>query len=161
MAYYQDFSKYDIFPAWDMLVAVGWISPLHSFSTGAVASDVVSKLSELLVDPIQPRFHLFMLGRHHCLYCPETIPVAKAEVVNGVKLSIGRNNLFVPAAGKRVFVAPSMIIHYIIAHNYCPPQEFLEAVLSCPPMRSTRYYQEMRTRGATIWSWWTFLRHTH
>jgi hypothetical protein len=36
---------------------------------------------------------------------------------------------------------PSLAAHYILAHGYAPPQEFCDAVLRCPPMRSPAYFQ--------------------
>jgi hypothetical protein len=38
-----------------------------------------------------------------------------------------------------LFVAPELIIHYINAHHYRPPEIFCEAVLGCAPMRSQDY----------------------
>src|SRR5262249_45854294 len=35
-----------------------------------------------------------------------------------------------------VFIAPSLIAHYVAAHNYRPPQQFIEAVSNSDPDRS-------------------------
>lgn len=56
---------------------------------------------------------------------------------------MGIGNLFVPAADT-IFVAPSLIVHYIDAHEYCPPQPFKDAVLGCPKMRSMKYLKAIR-----------------
>lgn len=40
-----------------------------------------------------------------------------------------QQEIWLPSAdGAKVFVAPSIILHYINDHNYLPPQEFLDAV---------------------------------
>jgi hypothetical protein len=31
------------------------------------------------------------------------------------------------------------------SHGYVPPEEFIEAVLDCPPMRSTEYLQALKS----------------
>jgi hypothetical protein len=49
-----------------------------------------------------------------------------------------QENLFVPGTGV-VFVAPGGIVHYVEAHSYLPPQEFVEAVLRCPDLSSEEY----------------------
>ena len=55
----------------------------------------------------------------------------------------GTFNLFVPALA-RVYVAPSLVSHYIDAHGYLPPPAFLDAVQQCPPMRSDAYRAGLR-----------------
>ncbi len=58
-------------------------------------------------------------------------------------LSMGQLNLFIPGEGC-VYVAPSLIAHYIRSHRYAPPAEFVEAVLECPEMHSEEYLQARR-----------------
>ena len=50
---------------------------------------------------------------------------------DGLVVRFGANNLFVPGEGL-IYVAPSMIAHYIDAHAYDPPAVFWEAVMKCP-----------------------------
>jgi hypothetical protein len=35
-------------------------------------------------------------------------------------------------ANGRAYAGPTMILHYIVAHEYQPPQEFIQAVMSSP-----------------------------
>jgi len=51
---------------------------------------------------------------------------------------MGNRNLFVPGAGF-LYITPSLVLHYIDAHQYAPPEEFVKAVLECPPTRSQDY----------------------
>ncbi|MCZ7685110.1 MAG: hypothetical protein M5U28_42600 [Sandaracinaceae bacterium] len=59
---------------------------------------------------------------------------------------MGHANLFVPAADM-VFVAPSLVAHYVDAHRYAPPVEFLDAVRRCPPMSSMDYKRALLAAG--------------
>ncbi len=42
-----------------------------------------------------------------------------------------------------VYVAPELIVHYIEAHGYRPPDEFIQAVLRCPPQDSPAFHKRM------------------
>lgn len=67
-------------------------------------------------------------------------------------IHFGANNLFVPGEGV-VYVAPSMIAHYIDAHAYEPPAVFWEAVMKCPEMWSDAYGQALILNGPTNEKW--------
>ena len=47
-------------------------------------------------------------------------------------------SLWVPGNGI-VYVAPTGIPHYVAAHWYLPPTEFIEAVMRCPEYGSTAF----------------------
>jgi hypothetical protein len=107
----------------DRIVAIGWLERGHDYPVGEVPSDVYSKLAALLVDPWQIAV---AAGPHPCdlcMYSPE---------------KRGTNNVFVPGNG-RVYVAPELILHYMNAHRYRPPDEFCRSVMACPQMRSSEY----------------------
>jgi hypothetical protein len=71
---------------------------------------------------------------------------------NGLVVRFGAANLFVPADGC-IYVAPSMIAHYIDEHGYDPPSCFWEAVLNCPEMRTPGFRQAMIANGPSSESW--------
>jgi hypothetical protein len=104
------------------LLAVGWLAQGKSFPIGSTEPAAYSKLKELLNDPWQP---MVSCGVHDCELCQFDPPS-------------GHVNLFVPN-GAAIFVCPSLIIHYIAAHHYQPPSEFLAAVIACPDTRSIEY----------------------
>jgi len=110
----------------DCLVAVGWLGRDKSFSTGPVDGRVYSTLIEMLKNPWQP---VFVMGFHNCDLC----------LYDGTP---GHKNLFIPN-GRSAFVAPELIVHYMNAHGYRPPEEFCNAVLACPPMKSMDYLRAM------------------
>lgn len=143
MAYYPDFARCDYFGKWeDALVAIGWHEAGRPFVTGHVDKVFFDALAHLLVEPWQPAA---VAGRQPCGMCRFTGGPSQMHV-NGEVISLGGNSLFVPG-GDKIFVAPSLIAHYVDAHGYQPPAEFQRAVLSCPAMRSVEYLKSMRSRG--------------
>ena len=132
--------------------AVGWLDPVHEFSTGTVSIGFFERLVALLKSPWQPAA---AAGRHRCAFCkftggPSSISYAGDTIV------LGSSVLVVPSANA-LFVAPSMIAHYVDAHGYSPPQAFMEAVLNCPEMRSIPYLRLLRAHGVSAKPTWTGL----
>ncbi len=118
------------------IVAVGWLERRHAFPTGfgVIAVEVFAKLAALLTDPWQPAVAAGWHACDLCLYKPE---------------AMGAKNVFVPGDGK-VFVAPELILHYMNAHRYTPPDEFCRAVVACPPMRSQPYRKALLAAGGGV-----------
>jgi hypothetical protein len=61
----------------------------------------------------------------------------------------GYGEFAVPGDGV-MYVAPYLISHYVEAHGYCPPSEFIEAVVRCPPFESAEYSEAVRFAWATV-----------
>jgi len=146
MAHYPDLSacRYFSIDNEDKLIAVGWLDPDFEFTRGDVDPDVVAALCSFCVNPWEPAA---LMGCHDCGYCRFTTGMRTFTYNHTVML--GSSNLFIPADGF-LFVAPSLILHYIDAHGYAPPREFCEAVVKCPPMRSMDYLKAIlkhRPRG--------------
>lgn len=143
MSYYADLSPCDYFgPSDTALLAVGWLDSQHSFQKGRVDRAFFDALSRLLENPWQP---FATAGRHGCELC--TFTGGPAEIrVGEVTIAVGAANVFVPS-DDGVFVAPSLIVHYIDAHEYVPPDAFQRAVIACPPMRSIDYLKALRSHG--------------
>lgn len=135
--YLADLSSYQHLPT---LRSIGWLEPEHEYTRGAVAASDLRRLCELAVDPWMPAV---AGGFHYCGFCG----FAGEFEYQGLKLSgLGWSNLYVPD-GERIYDAPSMIVHYIDAHGYAPPEEFLEAVRKCPEMNSPEYEQLILASG--------------
>ena len=144
MTYYKDLDACDYFPGQQQprLLAIGWLDPGHPYSRGPIPSELFESLAQLAVHPWQP---VVAAGLHSCPFCvftggPTSIRVADASV------QLGMNNIFVPAADA-VYVTPSLVLHYIDAHEYAPPEEFRRAVEACPPMRSMDYLRAIQKHG--------------
>lgn len=48
----------------------------------------------------------------------------------GQKKLLGMSEIWLPSSSGVIYAAPSLIYHYMEAHRYLPPQEFLDAVIA-------------------------------
>ena len=51
----------------------------------------------------------------------------------------------------KVYAAPNMIYHYVTAHHYKPPDEFVRALRSCPCPPSDQYLVRMAMAGFPLY----------
>lgn len=144
MTYFADLSRCAYFdrhvdPELE-LIAVGWLSS-GPYSQGPVAPELVSHLFDLLDtvwDPVQFR------GLHDCERCSRNVHGMRDA---GRSVSVGQTNLFVPTLDSDgLFVAPSLILHYIVDHGYCPPETFQAALMACPRTDSVEYFRRIGAR---------------
>jgi hypothetical protein len=146
MATFNDLTPLTYLGRWeDRLLAVGWLGAGHEYTTGTVSEAFFAALVRLLADPWQP---VVATGRAVCGFCrfsggPSQLSYAGSMVPLGVA------NLYV-AGDDKVLVAPSLVAHYIDAHEYKPPTVFQEAVLASAPMKSISYLRDMKARGLPI-----------
>jgi hypothetical protein len=128
------------------LLAVGWLEPGYDYQQGEVGEEFARKLVDLLVNPWQPAM---AMGRHPCGFCRLSGGPASfrfGNLASSSEVRMGVSNLWLPAEGF-LFVAPSLILHYMDAHGYSPPDEFQAAVIACPPMRSMDYLKALLKNG--------------
>ena len=135
LTHFEDLAACDYFgeDAAHALRAVGWLGVDQHFPTGPTEATAFAKLKDLLRDPWQPTVRC---GVHHCELCQYDPPSGQA-------------NLFVPN-GTMIFVCPELIVHYIAAHHYRPPEEFLDAVLACPETRTMQYKKLLLESGGRV-----------
>jgi hypothetical protein len=50
--------------------------------------------------------------------------------MGGVQLSLGSAEIRVRSGAGELLAAPDLILHYVTAHGYGPPEEFVMAVLT-------------------------------
>ncbi len=115
------------------LVAVGWLERGKPYTIGNVDRAIHDALVEMRKHPL-PR--MTFRGYHHCALCPYA---GEAK---------GCVNLLLPGDGV-LYVCPELIVHYMNAHGYAPPEVFCRAVLACPPMRSMQYLKAIASRGGS------------
>jgi len=84
---------------------VGWLDGGASFETGDVPSNVLALVSKVAETPIA-----IMRGQHYCHLCQAP----------------GTGELWFQGVQGPVYTAPTLLSHYMRAHRYCPPEEFLE-----------------------------------
>lgn len=104
------------------LIAVGWLARGEAFSRGPVSDAFVDSLISLLEDPWQPSV---TAGAHRCEFC--RISGGPVQLLRaGRSIHLGALNLYAPDEGK-IYVSPSLIAHYIDAHEYAPPDIYQAA----------------------------------
>jgi hypothetical protein len=132
LTYFADLTECDYFGAEHAhaLLAIGWLTDDMDFPTGPTDSKVFAKLKSLLNDPWQP---MVFGGIHDCELCQYDPAHSHA-------------NLFVPNKSI-IFVCPELILHYIAAHHYRPPDEFITAVADCPDTRTMQYKKMLLESG--------------
>jgi hypothetical protein len=118
-----DLSTCAYFATNDNLRAVGWLEAGHPYQQGPVREDFLTRLKQHVATAYQP---LLFLGFHNCSLCPPG------------QRKTGLLNLLIPT-GQLLYVTPGMVVHYIEDHGYRPPQEFIEAVMACPPQEAAAY----------------------
>lgn len=125
MATYEDLTEYSYHESDRLMLNVGWLGADSNFRSSGPDPTLVRALL-LLADDQQN----IMRGVHSCELCDEESPIRiEAPVARGW-VSLGMGELHVRASSGAVYAAPSLIVHYVIAHQYQPPAEFRDAVLA-------------------------------
>jgi hypothetical protein len=134
VAYYEDLSPYGYFtetiPPGIDAVSVGWLDPTHAYPAADPAPQFADRLFALARD------HLSTITSrwHGCRLCPRrlfgggrTYPVRVTR--NGREILVGHGEIRVQTGLGQWLIAPDLIVHYVVAHHYAPPEPFVEAVL--------------------------------
>jgi hypothetical protein len=107
--------------------SIGWIDAPHDFARGPTPSWFADALLDIIAGP---RINT-MSGFHKCTFCPGPDPTVdmmiEVDHPSGPVL-LGHTEIRIPARTGSMFAAPSLIWHYITAHHYQPPDEFIDAV---------------------------------
>jgi hypothetical protein len=143
MAYYPDLSPYEYIPGYDVPgmpnLNVGWLDGSRPYPKGKTSHVFREALLEFCFRGnvvVQTR------GLHPCTLgkCPNPLP----------PMQRGENAAYLGSAEIRVigqgvvYAAPTLIYHYVVAHNYKPPDEFIQAVLTSPRPGSAEYLAVIR-----------------
>lgn len=112
------------------VLAVGWLEKGNPYAKGNAPEAFVEKLHRLCSEPVNR-----MRGLHWCEFCD----ARRIE---------GNGEIQVIDSRERVFQAPQLIGHYVTAHRYLPPAEFIAAVLEAEelgPQPDSELNQAMKT----------------
>lgn len=125
MTVYRDLTKYShmVEPyEFDNVLNVGWIDPRGSFPIGVVSAPI----KEALLNIAFGRFAAKPVVEPN--RAPPVCPACGGAVrIEREGRILTDSELWIPAEGK-TYASPILVIHYIEAHNYLPPQEFLDAI---------------------------------
>jgi hypothetical protein len=100
---------------------VGWLDKETSFPQGQVSSGTLETILKLCFWPAN-----VFRGCHFCNLCHYDEPPLIEWL--GKKMRLGGAEIWVPGKSQIVYAAPNLIYHYILAHSYLPPGEFISAV---------------------------------
>ncbi|MGI5425560.1 hypothetical protein [Streptomyces sp. CA-179760] len=131
MAFFDDLSPYEYLPATVpgnvQALNVGWLDERHPYATGAVSVGFLDALSLLARDAGQVRTR----GWHDC-----PISHVGGEVAYPVAYDMSDGEVYLGGAEIRVvsktgewLIAPDLVLHYVAAHSYSPPIDFVDAVM--------------------------------
>jgi hypothetical protein len=89
-------------------VNIGWLDPAHPISPSEPPNELIWALHKLVQHPVR-----IIPGLHVCEFCGDAAGTGEIEVV----------------ARDVIYVAPTLIAHYVFEHGYRPPVEFEVAAL--------------------------------
>jgi len=113
MAFFADLTGYAYGLDEPDVLNIGWLGKPHEFTIGPTSTAFRIALEELCDNPI-----LLHRGVHRCDFCK---PANRAT---------GNGQIRLEHQDGQVFAAPTMVYHYVTAHDYKPPDTFIEAVLN-------------------------------
>lgn len=115
------------------ILNIGWLSKEHAYPRGAVPESISQRLAELIKTPVN-----LYRGSHLCEFCPAPPTLMSPggiKMINPPPETWGNGEIRLRAAGtSRIYVAPVLIHHYIVAHGYLPPEEFIETIRTGTPV---------------------------
>jgi hypothetical protein len=141
---------------------VGWLDQSMPFTKGIVPEFLLDRLNEWFrVGRLNQ-----MRGIYQCNFCDVTIwpfppldgqkwklpPLDDNPSINigGKKIFLGNWELWVPSRDGSIFASPALIIHYILVHGYCPPQEFITAAMNDKAMDGWNAEAEFEKREKLV-----------
>src|SRR5262249_44600355 len=115
MTYFEDLTPYTYFhPEEEQpgTVNVGWLDRRHPFPTGETSAEFRDRLQRLCRRRLKRT-----PGGHPRAFCK-----GRDKLHSSAEIRVAGN--------RRVYAAPELVHHYVVAHDYRPPDEFIAAVLA-------------------------------
>ena len=143
MTYYPDLSPYQYLEGADsQSLNIGWLDGSMPYPTGTTSDEFRERLLEYCFSDntvqLTRGFHVCNLDNCTCSLPPP--PEHRGERV----AYFGGSEIRV--IGKSaIYAAPTLVYHYVVAHSYKPPDEFIEAVLA-GPSPSSNEHQALRRK---------------
>lgn len=104
------------------LINIGWLHSKYTFHRRKSDEPFLDKLFNLCLFPVEKT-----RGYHVCPFCKSSFGLEVER--NGQKVILGSAEIRVRGLEGKVYAAPNLIYHYVEAHEYSPPEEFIDAVL--------------------------------
>lgn len=100
----------------------GWLAPGHKFPVGQVDSKNV-----LLLERAVQNSRVWVMRGFHCCNFGSECPCPVLYVINERELLLGHASIVVIDEEGLPWVAPSLVLHYVIEHEYDPGRKFYDA----------------------------------
>ncbi|HEU4327344.1 MAG TPA: hypothetical protein VFS21_29675 [Roseiflexaceae bacterium] len=135
--YYPDLSRYEYTRSEPHSAAfnIGWLDAAHPYPLGDVPHEFLERLWVYCCHPVYLSF-----GYHTCTLCGTELGVAFQR--GNERRRFGSAEIRV-VAGKVAYAAPNLIYHYVVDHRYCPPDEFVQAVMQQPLPPDSPQWQQL------------------
>jgi hypothetical protein len=129
MAYLADLSPYTYWPLPAGLeakaFAVGWLAKGRGFHKGPVDEGFI----EALFRGCRSHRAMQTRGFHLCEFCPSRPPWPPETVErDGHVVSLGSAEVWVVGDDGNWYCAPNLVLHYVMVHQYRPPEQFVAGV---------------------------------
>lgn len=125
--YFPDMSFYSYFLLRPLgsVRNIGWLGRGQQYSRGRVSSGLLDKLKLIIMSEGAVDFHVNrVMSAHECV-------VAGCRDLFVGDVGLGFSEIWIPGVEKGAyFASPSLILHYIEEHDYCPPQMYSETVMA-------------------------------
>lgn len=112
-------------------LGVGWLRRKQDFVTGRVSAEFAAKLL-LFCHPDET-----VCRQRKPMPCPLCGETVTAEI-DGDAVTLGSAEIRI-IGDDEIYAAPDLIHHYVVAHHYQPPAEFIQAVVSGPSPDSVEF----------------------
>jgi hypothetical protein len=112
------------------LVAVGWLDAGFPYDRGKVPAEFIDRLREKCRNGINRT-----RGLYRCTLCPRPSqpghgpPLTTTVHSPSGDFVVGSAEIRVEGSSGTRYASPDMIIHYVEAHGYLPPEDYIDGVL--------------------------------
>ena len=135
MTYFEDLSRYSYFRDGGEK-NVGWLDAEKPFEKGKVCPKFIKNLEAISRVSVHAT-----RGLYFCNICRDETFVL--HDMNGKKIFLGEAEIRVFSNCGMAFAAPNLLLHYIKSHNYLPPKEFVDAVMTGPLPPDLSYFDRL------------------
>jgi hypothetical protein len=141
--YFPDLTpyKYHVVEGDAPALNVGWLDAGHKFTKGTPPAGFLDRLRQVARSRVKQ-----MRGFEVCPFCPELRSLLKPDnwteqdrALFHSCLEDGRLSsaeIRVTGPDGRTYAAPVMVLHYVAAHQYLPPKDFIDAVMQTVSVES-------------------------
>ena len=111
---------------------IGWLSSEYPFTIGEASLEFTDKLAKIINNAVFRETEArVVMGEWRSLSCCPLCGISSLDINTKVS-RIGSAEVWIPCVKKEevYYSSSTWIYHYIIDHQYFPPEEYIESVLS-------------------------------